>query len=91
MAGIDKIYGTRDEAIELHRWIKRHRPKEMRRLYPIDGYEDCLEQPLSNFSTSTDNWLARKCPLPFVLRRLGEQYGSSKTGRIAKERLAERM
>jgi hypothetical protein len=77
MAGIDKIYGTKADALALERWLHRHRPKFRRYLYGADNFdhiEDNEERPISNFSRSADSWLARHCPLPFVLERLCNQY-----------------
>lgn len=87
MAGIDKIYGTYEQGQQLRQWLKRHRPKALRCLYPAYPDEPRDEiLPLSNFRHSDDSFLARKCPIDFVLERLHEQYGQRKIGRIAHER-----
>jgi hypothetical protein len=77
MAGIDKIYGTKAQAIALERWLHRHRPKLRKYLYGVDSHDHLDpedERPISNFSYGADSWLARHCPLPFVLERLCNQY-----------------
>jgi hypothetical protein len=95
MAGIDKIYGTRDQCQQLYKWVKKHRPKALRYVYnpewvssewkPTDIFS------ISNFPVSVDAWLARKCPLPFVLEALADQYVTNKISKIAQQRLTERM
>ncbi len=77
MAAIDKTYGTRAQGAEMFNWLKRHRPKFLRYHYGGDSYDhlsDEYERPVVNTPVSADKWLARHCPLPFVLRRILEVY-----------------
>lgn len=94
MAGIDKIYGTRDQCAQLYKWIKKHRPKALRYVYNPDWVSSEWKPTdvfsISNFPVSVDAWLARKCSLPFVLQSLSDQYVTNKIRKIALKRLAER-
>ena len=95
MAGIDKIYGTREQCVQLYRWIKKHRPKALRYVYNPDWITDAWGQTdtysISNFPVAVDAWLARKCNLPFVLKALTKQYNTeNKINKIASKRLSEK-
>lgn len=77
MAAIDKIYGTRRQSEQLYRWLHRHRPKFLRYHYGVSSFDHLDpedERPLTNTPTSVDKWMARYCPLPFVLQRIIEVY-----------------
>jgi len=74
MAGIDKIYGTQRQYLELEKWLNENNKKAIDELYPKDGY-DKNYRPISNFSSVTDKWLKENCPIEFVQKRLKEQYG----------------
>lgn len=74
MAGIDKIYGTQGQYLELEKWLDNYCPDYKRYLYPKDGYNNNY-RPISNFPLEIDEWLKENCPLDFVQKRLKEQYG----------------
>lgn len=77
MAAIDKTYGTKAQSAQLHQWLRRHRPKFLRYHYGVNGYDHLDaedERPIVNTSISVDKWMARYCPLPFVLQRITEVY-----------------
>lgn len=76
MAGIDKIYGTSDQWLELYNWcIKSGRKYLIECMYPYAKYSEYY-RPLSNFGIVNDIELILHCPLRFVRRRIKEQYGS---------------
>jgi len=78
MASIDKMHGTQREHDELRAWIKRHRPRWRKNIYPDRiGYSVAEERSIACFSTRQDRWLARKCDLPVVLRNLMFQYNEN--------------
>ncbi len=74
MAGIDKIYGTQEQYIELEKWLSDNNKKAISGLYPKEGY-DKEYRPISNFSEKTDKWLLDNCPLTWVTDRIKWQYG----------------
>ena len=75
MAGIDKIYGSREQRRELKRFIRRlrlpgHVKRAMYRCFYPAGYP-----ALTNFPVWTDRLLWRQPALPaWVRERLAEQY-----------------
>ena len=73
MAGIDKIYGTQKQFLELEKWLDNNCPDYKRYLYPKNEYNKDY-RPIANFSSDVDEWLKEKCPLDFVQARLKEQY-----------------
>jgi hypothetical protein len=74
MAGIDKIYGTQGQYLELAKWLDDNCPDYKKYLYPENGYNKEY-RPISNFRSDVDEWLKKNCPLGFVQKRLKEQYG----------------
>lgn len=77
MAAIDKTYGTKEQSQQVFDWLRRHRPKFLRYHYGVDSFyhlADGDERPILNTPISADKWLARFCPLPFVLSRICEVY-----------------
>lgn len=80
MAAIDKTYGTKADSEQVYNWLKRHRPKMLRRHYGVDSYDHLppeAERPIINTSVSDDKWMARFCPIPLVLRRIVEVYNQN--------------
>lgn len=74
MAGIDKIYGTREQYIELKQWLKQNRPSALKDLYD-EEQENRERMAISNFSENTDMWLLKHCPLIWVTDYIKWQYG----------------
>lgn len=80
MARIDKTYGTKAQSQQMYDWLARHRPKFLRFHYGVDEYDhldDDEYRPIVNTPTSADKWLARHCPLAFVLERICEVYNEN--------------
>lgn len=73
MAGIDKIYGTQGQYLELEKWLDDNHPDYKRYLYPKDGYDKDY-RPISNFPSKIDDWLKENCTINFVQDRLKVQY-----------------
>ena len=89
MAGIDKIYGNKDQFIQLYNWCLEHRSeiKKKLRLDIIKGLYYSTpdnfpqienELALSSFSQNIDSYLWDNCNLDFVKERLKVQYNNSK-------------
>lgn len=77
MAGIDKIYGTKEQFDEFFAWTKEHNPEAVRYFYQLgDNYPDKI-RPLTNFPEKIDRWMLENCPLKFVTDRITDQYGGS--------------
>jgi len=91
MAGIDKIYGTYGQYIELRDWLKNNE-RSIESITGFDGYHDIIEDVLpseyiyqgprfdmeiaiSNFPEEVDECLWDNCPISFVRDRLMEQHG----------------
>ena len=76
MAGIDKIYGTQEQYYEFLDWCTKNKPDATGYFYSADGYPESLqERPISNFPEKIDRWLIENCEIPFVQKRLQQQYG----------------
>lgn len=74
MAGIDKIYGTYHEWVELHGWVaKSKRPQYCQYFYTTPPYGQ--SGPITNTPTRVDKWLWDNCPFDWVKRRLKQMYG----------------
>lgn len=75
MAAIDKIYGTRNQHIELRNWLLRNNPKALKYLYEeeIDNNEH-RNRPISNFPEEIDKWLLENCPIEWVTDYIKLQY-----------------
>jgi hypothetical protein len=76
MAGIDKIYGTKEQWEELFRYLAINRPQYCKFLYSPWG---STGEPMmiSNFPVYADRWLWKHCPLLWVKDRLKEQYNGA--------------
>lgn len=78
MAGIDKIYGTRDQYDELYNWLKGTKKKSALKWFysrpPDDWIKNHSINPIASFPASTDYWLRLNCPIRWVLERLDKQY-----------------
>ena len=78
MAGIDKIYGTREQAAELKEWIEKHYPEWEKYLYDHNEMMQSADIiPISNFPTEADYRLYHECPLDFVKARIEDQYNGN--------------
>lgn len=73
MAGVDKIYGTKDEYIIFKKWLEKENPKLLCGLYGWD-WKDDKEHPISNFLIKEDFWLLKHCPFEFVTGRIKARY-----------------
>ena len=74
MAGIDKIYGSYEQWDELRNWLADHYFTAMIQMYGRDDFENADNHPLTNFSSRVDRVLWKKCRIPWVRKRLEEQY-----------------
>lgn len=74
MAGIDKIYGTREQHDELSQWLSENLPEGLQYLYHrsniIDGGSGCI----SNFPEHIDKQLLKICTIAWVIDRIKFQY-----------------
>lgn len=81
MAGIDKIYGNKQQYNILRDWLSKRKPYYLRYLSMPEDWADIsgdTEYIISNFPRIADRWLYVKCPLAFVKTRLNEQYGNAR-------------
>ena len=89
MAGIDKIYLTRDQCFDFTQWIYKKTfliilftwRNPCRYLYeiPIEAFDkgnELKEYPATNFHQAIDKFLFVFCRFPYIQKRLKEQYGS---------------
>jgi len=76
MAGIDKIYGTYEQWIELHQWIATSRhSRYCRYFYPTPPYSKNNEGgPIMNTPCFVDHWLWENCPFSWVKEELKFMY-----------------
>lgn len=73
MASIDKIYGTKEQHLELKDWLQAFDEGMVDYLYDPD--EQTGEHiVISNFPMAMDEVLWIHCPLGWVKERLQEQY-----------------
>lgn len=91
MAGIDKIYGTQRQYMELRDWLLENEVPiicEISSDYNDENTELLPSafllsengfnenyRPIANFLPEMDEWLMENCPIDFVQKRLKEQYG----------------
>ena len=83
MAGIDKIYGNKEQYEELYSFLEKYKPSFIEDgLIPREYAEEVFENkgdkhviPISYFSHEQDKWLWKYCPIEFVRERLKGQYG----------------
>jgi hypothetical protein len=71
MAGMDKLYGTKSQRMELFKWCSQNKPELMVLFYKrdkeeLDGYSDDCEFCIGNFGVSNLNWLSKNCPIEWV-------------------------
>lgn len=89
MAGINKIYGTYAQCVELRTWlIENEKPIKCGSGWSRENVlpSDCIYQgkkikgkiAISNFPENIDKWLWKVCPLEFIRKRLRSQYGWQK-------------
>ena len=74
MAGIDKIYGNREQWVELWGWLVIHRSQYSKFLYAPYFDNNVQIRPITNFPLYADIWLYDNCPLTWVKERIEEQY-----------------
>jgi len=86
MAAIDKIYLTLDQYPEWMKFVRDNAKKCKKQtgdeiekyLYGVDSKHlksgNKTNFPVSNFPEHIDMWLLDKCPLPFIQKRIKEQY-----------------
>lgn len=89
MAGIDKIYLTKEKYYEFKAWCEKNK-KEIKKdtncnilryFYHIEDYEGSLnsnnelEFPATNFPEVIDRWLWKYCKLDYIIEQLEFQYG----------------
>lgn len=81
MAGIDKIYGNKEQYYKLYEFIRDNKPEflsglrdknYMRGVFKKIGPNQ--ETSISSFSPEADKWLYINCPFDFVTERIKEQY-----------------
>ncbi len=73
MAGIDKIYGTKKQHLELKDWLQAFDEEMLPYLSDPDTQEG-KTIVISNFPMAMDEVLWIHCPLKWVKKRLMEQY-----------------
>ena len=94
MAGIDKIYGSIDNWVELYLWLKKNKPVFIKQflydcpsIHPseeirsIPGFSE-KQRMIGMFSEEADKFLYKNCPLKFVTRRLSEQYSAEELNKF---------
>ena len=74
MASIEKIYGTREQYLQLKDWINDNRPELLRFLYPIEPAAGAADAVIANFPVRVDQWLLDNCNIDFVIDRIKDQY-----------------
>jgi hypothetical protein len=76
MASIDKMYGTKQQYKQFYNWCSYNKPSLIKFFYNLKEQNvDGKTYIVSNFPSWADYYLMRKCPIPFVIERLHEQYG----------------
>jgi len=79
MAGIDKMHMTQAQFYKFCKWFMDHYKinEEGQEMFESIGYQDVMEHGRAtfNFSKKADEYLMENCKLPFVQKRLKEQYG----------------
>ena len=73
MASIDKIYGTKEEHLELKDWLQAFDEEMLKYLYDPD-IQETSPIVISNFPMAMDEVLWIHCPFKWVKERLMEQY-----------------
>ncbi len=83
MAGIDKMSWTREQKYKFYEWYFKHyniNKQGMDMLESITEYDESTTvnnvHVVTNFSRRTDDYLRKHCKLPFIQKRLKEQYGN---------------
>lgn len=76
MAYIDKIYGSREQWIELWDFLYENCPDYLDAMGCFPDKES-LDARIAHFSEKQNSWLAKNCPLEFIQNRLKEQYGDT--------------
>lgn len=87
MAGIDKIYGDKKQALELKDWLEENKPELIEFLYDQEDFlhiSDWYDRPISNFPEWADKWLLKNCPVSWVTEYIRYQYGERKKPKPAK-------
>ena len=79
MAGIDKMYWTYEETLKFYEWFFQHykvNKQGVDMMESINSDHKYIDNIFSvtNFSTKTDKYLMKHCKLPFIQKRLSEQY-----------------
>ena len=77
MAYIDKIYGTKKQYHEFKQWCRKNVPSALRYFYTWE-WDDRKKHPICSFSSQMDWIVLQNCPIPFVIKRIVEQYGLKK-------------
>ncbi len=75
MAGIDKIYGTRDQYSEFKSWLDDNNEGISKLLYPVEDQRQANQVIIANFSSRVDAWLLRHCPIVWLTDFIKGQYG----------------
>lgn len=82
MAGIDKMYWTREQYDEFMNWYFKHFNIDPRAIEIFDSistsdkFSDNI-YAVTYFRERQDKYLRKHCLLPFVQKRLDEQYGKN--------------
>lgn len=74
MAGIDKLYGTLEEAIELGRWAYWYKESIIPYLESLIAQDDNNHLIIARFPKEVDYDLIKTCPIPWVVERIKAQY-----------------
>jgi hypothetical protein len=77
MAGIDKVYGTYIQWVELHNWVANSkRPQYCKYFYTTPPYssDGSITGCIMNTPVHVDVWLWENCPFDWLKERLQEMY-----------------
>lgn len=74
MAAIDKLYATRDQYVELLRWLSEHNDMMAQCLRPWRENDNEQTRAIALFTREQDAWLLVKCPITWVTDQIKEQY-----------------
>lgn len=83
MAGIDKMYWTREQKYQFYKWYFEHYNINKQGMDMLESIRELDETTtvdnihvVTNFSQRTDKYLRKHCKLDFIQKRLDEQYGN---------------
>ena len=76
MASIDKIYGTREQWKEFHKWCEENCPPALKYFYSIEDQSwEAEEIMITNFPSEVDHFMLYNCDIEWVTDRIWDQHG----------------